>query len=188
MSEIRSVLIVQLFRCSKWAIVFHDRDSGSTQNFVKLLVKASQNMGFQLAPNPLTVPLKDNKANTYGKEVDALCKKQPNMIVIVVPNNKGDAYSVVKKICCGEQGIPSQVVTGTVLGKDKSKLVSCVFIFTSSYVVICTRKILLNFSHRICRSQDRDSDGNQVGRRAVETQHSNEDGDDGWLRHVPRHR
>ena len=82
-------------------------------------------MGFQLAPNPLTVPLKDNKANTYGKEVDALCKKQPNMIVIVVPNNKGDAYSVVKKICCGEQGIPSQVVTGTVLGKDKSKLVSC---------------------------------------------------------------
>ena len=111
-----------LIRCSKWAIVFHDKDSGSTQNFVKLLVRAAQAMGFQLAPNPLTVPLRDNKANTYGKEVDQLCQKQPNMIVVVVPNNKGDAYSVVKKICCGERGIPSQVVTGTVLNKEKSKL------------------------------------------------------------------
>ena len=108
-------------RCSKWAIVYHDRDAGSTKNFIKLLVRASQTMGFQLAANPFEVPLKDNKPNTYGKEVDALCKKQPNMIVVVVPNNKGDAYSVVKKICCGEQGIPSQVVTGTVLGKEKSK-------------------------------------------------------------------
>ena len=102
--------------------MFHDKDSGSTQNFVKLLVRAAQAMGFQLAPNPLTVPLRDNKANTYGKEVDQLCQKQPTMIVVVVPNNKGDAYSVVKKICCGERGIPSQVVTGTVLNKEKSKL------------------------------------------------------------------
>ena len=91
-------------------------------NFVNLLVKASQTMGFQLAPKPLTVPLRDNKSQTYGKEVDGLCQKGPNMIVVVVPNNKGDAYSVVKKVCCGERGVPSQVVTATVLGKDKSKL------------------------------------------------------------------
>jgi len=118
-ASFRNAKLYQTATCSKWAIVYHDRDAGSTKNFIKLLVKSSQTMGFQLAANPFEVPLKDNKANTYGKEVDALCKKQPNMIVVVVPNNKGDAYSVVKKICCGEQGIPSQVVTGTVLGKEK---------------------------------------------------------------------
>ena len=87
---------------------------------MKLLVGASQKMGFQLANNPKEVVLKDNKPNSYGKEVDGLCGMDPHMIVVVVPNNKGEAYSVVKKICCGERGIPSQVVTSTVLGKEKS--------------------------------------------------------------------
>ena len=90
-------------------------------NFVNLLVRASQTMGFQLAPKPLPVPLRDSKSQTYAKEVDGVCQKGPNMIVVVVPNNKGDAYSLVKKVCCGERGIPSQVVTATVLGKEKSK-------------------------------------------------------------------
>jgi len=112
----------KLFRtasCSKWAIVFTDRDQGAARNFVKLLVGASMKMGFQLANNPKEVVLKDNKPNSYGKEVDGLCGMDPHMIVVVVPNNKGEAYSVVKKICCGERGIPSQVVTSTVLGKEK---------------------------------------------------------------------
>ena len=119
--EFAPLILGSSTRCAKWAIVFPDKDQGSTQNFVKLLVKASQTMGFQLAPNPRIVPLRDSKSQTYAKEVDQLCQAQPNMIVVVVPNNKGDAYSLVKKVCCMERGVPSQVVTGTVLGKEKSK-------------------------------------------------------------------
>jgi len=118
-STFRNAKLFQTAACPKWAIVFHDRDQGSTMNFVNLLVKAAQTMGFQLAPKPHPVPLPNNKSQTYGKEVDGLCQKGPNMIVVVVPNNKGDVYSVVKKVCCGERGIPSQVVTATVLGKEK---------------------------------------------------------------------
>ena len=54
------------------------------------------------------------------------------MIVVVVPNNKGEAYSVVKKICCGERGIPSQVVTSTVLGKEKS-MYTCDILFENNF-------------------------------------------------------
>ena len=39
--------------------------------------------------------------------------------MIVIPNNKGDHYSAVKKKCCLEKPIPSQCVTSTVLSKPK---------------------------------------------------------------------
>merc|ERR1712029_918333 len=43
----------------------------------------------------------------------------PQMVMVVVPNNKGDHYSTVKKKCYLEKGVASQVVTATVLGKPK---------------------------------------------------------------------
>ena len=41
------------------------------------------------------------------------------MVMVVIPNNKGEHYHAVKKKCCIERPIPSQVMTGTVLGKPK---------------------------------------------------------------------
>jgi aubergine-like protein len=44
------------------------------------------------------------------------------MIMIVIPNNKGDAYHAVKKICCVDKPVPTQCVTGTVLKKPKGMM------------------------------------------------------------------
>ena len=41
------------------------------------------------------------------------------MIMVVIPNNKSDAYHAVKKILCVDKPTPSQVMTCTVLRKDK---------------------------------------------------------------------
>jgi aubergine-like protein len=46
---------------------------------------------------------------------------QAQMVMVVIPNNKSDAYSVTKKICCIEKPVPSQVVTATIIGKEKGK-------------------------------------------------------------------
>lgn len=37
------------------------------------------------------------------------------MIVCIVPNNNKDTYDAIKKTCCIELGIPSQVVTSNIL-------------------------------------------------------------------------
>ena len=38
----------------------------------------------------------------------------------LVPNNRGDLYRVVKKLCYVDAAMPSQVVTMTVLNKAKN--------------------------------------------------------------------
>ena len=49
----------------------------------------------------------------------------PQMIVCVVPSANKDIYDSIKRVCCVEFGIPSQVVTSNILnlnngGKTKS--------------------------------------------------------------------
>lgn len=43
----------------------------------------------------------------------------PMMIMVVIPNNRVDAYHAIKKCLCCENAIPSQVMTHTVLKKPK---------------------------------------------------------------------
>ena len=48
-----------------------------------------------------------------------LGQKGPNMIVVVIPSDKGDTYAMVKKLLCCQMPIPSQCLTLRVLNKVK---------------------------------------------------------------------
>ena len=45
------------------------------------------------------------------------------MIVCLVPNTSKETYDAIKRICCIENSIPSQVVTSNVLNGQKAKSV-----------------------------------------------------------------
>ena len=45
------------------------------------------------------------------------------MIVCLVPNTSKETYDAIKRICCVENSIPSQVVTSGVLNGQKAKSV-----------------------------------------------------------------
>ena len=66
-----------------------------------------------------TFELSDTRPATYIQTLDRVIDMKPLIVMVVIPNNKGDHYAVVKKKCCIEKPIPSQVMTATVLGKPK---------------------------------------------------------------------
>jgi hypothetical protein len=45
----------------------------------------------------------------------------PDLVMVIVPNNKGDTYHTVKKVTYVESPKASQVVTLTVLNKGNAK-------------------------------------------------------------------
>jgi len=51
--------------------------------------------------------------------LDRVIDMKPLIVMVVIPNNKGDHYAVVKKKCCIDKPVPSQVMTATVLSKPK---------------------------------------------------------------------
>merc|ERR1712096_161481 len=104
--------------CSKWAVVYAPRDAETTKEFVTSLLKVGPSLGMIIG-QPKTFELTDNRPATYIQTLDRVIDMKPSIVMIVIPNNKGDHYAAVKKKCCIEKPIPSQCMTATVLSKPK---------------------------------------------------------------------
>ena len=104
--------------CTKWAVVHSSRDEASTKEFITSLTKVAPSLGMTMS-KPKMVQLPDNRPASYIQALDRVIALNPSIVMVVVPNNKGDHYAAVKKKCCLEKPIPSQVVTATVLSKPK---------------------------------------------------------------------
>eukprot|EP00092_Neocalanus_flemingeri_P037390 GFUD01040714.1.p1 GENE.GFUD01040714.1~~GFUD01040714.1.p1 ORF type:complete len:911 (-),score=265.15 GFUD01040714.1:184-2916(-) len=104
--------------CSKWAVVYAPRDATATQEFINMMLKVGPSLGMIIG-KPKVFELLDNRPVTYIQTLDRVIDMKPAIVMVVIPNNKGDHYAVVKKKCCLEKPIPSQCMTATVLGKPK---------------------------------------------------------------------
>lgn len=63
-------------------------------------------------------PIDQNRTPNYLAALEAAGKKGTvNMMLVIIPNNKGDVYAAVKKQCLLKAPVPSQCVTATVLNK-----------------------------------------------------------------------
>ena len=80
--------------------------------------KASAGMGFQMG-KPKEVIIGDSRTAAFVENINKCAEMNPQMLMVVVPNNKGDVYHAIKKVLCVDRPIPSQVITGTLLKKGK---------------------------------------------------------------------
>jgi len=103
---------------NKWAVIYPPRDADSTNEFISCLKKVGPPLGLAIG-NPKKIPIQDNRPGTYIQQLDHVYAMKPEIVMIVIPNNKGEHYHAIKKKCCVEKPMPSQVMTGTVLGKPK---------------------------------------------------------------------
>ncbi|QQP38308.1 Uncharacterized protein FKW44_018851, partial [Caligus rogercresseyi] len=119
-SAFRNLKLFQAAQCQSWVVLVPNRLLNETKEFIKSLHKVSNDMGFKLGL-PKTLELRDDRVGTYVSELNRVLSLSPppQMVLVVVPRNTGDAYAAIKKICCVERPIISQVITGTLLKKPK---------------------------------------------------------------------
>lgn len=60
--------------------------------------------------HPFRITLTDDRQDSYVIKIRELAEKKPNLILVVLPSNRADRYSAVKKMCLIDLGIPIQVV------------------------------------------------------------------------------
>lgn len=54
--------------------------------------------------------IRDDRPGTYSETLERiLSKKIPQLVFCVVSNNRSDRYSAIKKKCCVDRPVPSQV-------------------------------------------------------------------------------
>lgn len=54
--------------------------------------------------------IRDDRPGTYSEMLERILSKQvPQLVFCVVSNNRSDRYSAIKKKCCVDRPVPSQV-------------------------------------------------------------------------------
>ena len=100
-------------------MLYPGRDRDKAVNFLKSMRSVAPGLGVTLA-EPRQIVLDNVRDGDYIAQLDKLIPTGPQMIFCVVPNDKGMQYASIKRRCCIEQPVPSQVVTvAKVLNKEK---------------------------------------------------------------------
>ena len=111
----------------------------------------------------LEVP--NDRTETYLQAIRREIGSHLQLIVVIFPTSRDDRYAAVKKLCCVEQPVPSQVLI-------RLAIVICSFI---SFSLLLGDQCQDNFpttEAEKCHSEDSIADQLQARRRAVGTRDS----------------
>lgn len=95
---------------SKFAVVCPQKFRNNCGEFLQCLQKSARGMQWDIG-QPRIFDIQDDRANSYLECIENLISKNnPDMIMCVTPNNSADRYSAIKKKCCVDRGVPTQVI------------------------------------------------------------------------------
>ena len=96
-----------------WVVMVPRNLERDTCNFVEALMQAASKMGHNMG-SPRRWDITDDNQATYVNELESMlsqCEPRPSLVLCAVSNNRGDRYSAIKKKCCIDRCVPTQVVT-----------------------------------------------------------------------------
>ncbi|KAL6255908.1 hypothetical protein P5V15_013149 [Pogonomyrmex californicus] len=92
-----------------WVLIGSQRDRGAVDRFLNTLLQVSSQMSFRVT-RPQENWLREDKSSSYTEMLEyILSRSSPDLIFCVVSNNRSDRYAAIKKKCCIDRPVPSQV-------------------------------------------------------------------------------
>ncbi|XP_066994690.2 piwi-like protein Ago3 isoform X2 [Anabrus simplex] len=106
-----------------WIVVHVQKDTRYASDFAMMMKKISSQMGIQIAEPKMRI-LRDDRTESYLRCLRENINPQLQVAVIICPTARDDRYSAVKKLCCTESPVASQVINSRTLSKpDKLRSV-----------------------------------------------------------------
>lgn len=97
-----------------WVLVFQPRDSNKANMFMDEIISIASPMNFRIERGQMC-KIPDSRGSAGGLYASTIQQnydpKRTQMFVCIVPNTNKDVYDAIKRTCCVENSIPSQVVT-----------------------------------------------------------------------------
>ncbi|XP_011168648.1 piwi-like protein Ago3 isoform X1 [Solenopsis invicta] len=105
-----------------WHILFVTKNKSCVISFLETLKRVSSVINMRIN-EPQKIVLKDDRTETYLREIQNSISSNVELIVIVFTTNRTDRYSAIKKLCCVQKPVPSQVIISKTIN-NPSKLKS----------------------------------------------------------------
>ena len=92
----------------RWMIFHSPRDARFAHDFAGIMRKVGPQMGIQVGDAYIS-GLRDESIDSYLCALRQNINPSLQLVVILFPTARDDRYSAVKKLCCSEMPIASQV-------------------------------------------------------------------------------
>lgn len=92
-----------------WVVIFAKRDSGKAQEFINMMSRTCPQMGMNIE-SPNAVVIQNDRTDSYTKAAKDNVNPSVQLVVFIFPTPRDDRYSAVKKLCCVEMPVASQVI------------------------------------------------------------------------------
>lgn len=96
-------------RLQRWFVVVPQRASREANDFLGCMNQVARGMRFEMNQCEI-VTIPDDSPPTYIRTLENLVNKDPQLIMCVVSNQKADRYTAIKKKCCVDRAVPTQVI------------------------------------------------------------------------------
>lgn len=103
---------------NKWALLYLDKNEAIVRNFCKILQQQGPKMGIPVAM-PKVIKLQNDRTETYLKEMRNLIDPSVQLVLTIFPQMKSDRYAAIKKLCCVEMPVASQVINLKTISNEK---------------------------------------------------------------------
>ncbi|XP_052126257.1 piwi-like protein Siwi [Frankliniella occidentalis] len=108
-----------------WVVLVPTQLHADTMSFITAgLQVAASGMNFNMH-DPQIVKMQSGNAGEYSKVLDkVLDQSQPKLIMCVVLGNRAEVYSAIKKKCCVDRAVPTQVIQAKNVTKPQAARLS----------------------------------------------------------------
>ncbi len=113
--------VIKAVDIKHWLVVYPAQKEQIVEKFCMLAMDCSRRTGIRL-DMPKTVPLRDDRPDTYVNEIKKNLNENVQMVVVIFNMISDSRYSRVKRLCCIECPVPSQVIVLKTINKPDNVL------------------------------------------------------------------
>ncbi|XP_055592753.1 protein piwi-like isoform X3 [Uranotaenia lowii] len=94
---------------TNWAVVYPQGSDRLMVDFFNCLRDVAHKMYFQI-DEPKRIPIPNDSPVVYVEHLSKIVQRDPQLIMCLVSNDKADRYAAIKKKCCVDRSVPTQVL------------------------------------------------------------------------------
>ncbi|KAJ8319428.1 hypothetical protein KUTeg_004519 [Tegillarca granosa] len=122
--EVTRQTVLTAVDLQSWVVLYTKRDQGKANDYIQMMLKCCPQMGIRCNA-PVRLELQNDRTETIIRSLRDHINPQVQMVVIICPTSRDDRYSAIKKLCCVECPVPSQVIIAKTISKqDKLRSVT----------------------------------------------------------------
>lgn len=111
-------VLFEVVDLNNWILIYTRPDNRYKEEFLSQVDRCANGMGLHWQ-KPIQHMLPDDRTETYATELRKLLRPETQMVVFICPTSRDDRYATIKKICCSERPVASQVINSRTLANQQ---------------------------------------------------------------------